>query len=296
MENYKIKSILFPTDFSESGKSALDTACAICKRQKAKLTIVNVTDIDSTGKEKLIADITNKNYKKLKTVAEKIYKDYNLDINIIAEKGKASEVICNIAAGGNYSLIVIGTHGVSGLAGKLGSTVYKVVKNAPCPVLSIRGDWNYHDFKKIVYPIRYDQKVFEKYNYIAPIIKKNKSELIITLLTDKNNPEQIPKAIFSLDLLRSMCEEERIVHTTVVLPCANYPAKIFETADYYKADLIVISSNLNYDSGKKNIIEPFAQSILNHSKYPVLCINPVLDNPLDVSKFDFTAPLRKKEK
>ena len=275
----KIENILFPTDLSELSKSALKTAVAICKRQHAKLTLLHVEDNISLNirsksyvfDEKRMIDFFNQVYKETK-----ISQQFQLEVKTIVEKGNPADVICNVANEGGYSIIVIGANGASGIGKKTGSTAFSVVKNAPCPVLIVPGDWERQNFKKIIYPIRMDQKVFEKYNYIESIIEKNNSELIIAGLADKNEPEQIKEAVFSIDLLRNMCEEDKIPYSTVILPCNNFATKIIDKANIVNADLIVISSHIDYDS-KENFIGYFAQDIVNQSKCPVLSISPLLN-------------------
>ncbi|MFN9958093.1 MAG: universal stress protein, partial [bacterium] len=54
-------------------------------------------------------------------------------------KGRASDEICNYAKNESISIIAIGTHGRSGLEHFLfGSTTERVLRKAPCPVLSVR--------------------------------------------------------------------------------------------------------------------------------------------------------------
>ena len=53
--------------------------------------------------------------------------------------GFAADTICRVAEERNSDLIVIGTHGRTGLARLLvGSVAEKVVRQAPCPVLTVR--------------------------------------------------------------------------------------------------------------------------------------------------------------
>jgi nucleotide-binding universal stress UspA family protein len=283
MKNYKINSVLHPTDFSESSQSAVKSAIAICKRQNSKLTLVHV--IDKTNectskniqqvKEEEIFEYFKQVEKELENMTNSISQQFHLEVWSIIEKGDPADVICKVADEGGFNLIVMGAHGFSGNNENLGTTTYNVVKNATCPVMSIRGDWNQQHFKKILYPIRMDQKVFEKFNYIEPIVEQNNAELIIAGLAYKDDHEDIEKTLFSVDLLRNMCQEENIPYSTIVLPSNSHAIKIVETANEVNADLIVISSHLAYDA-KENFIEPFAQYIVNNSKCPVLSISPVL--------------------
>ncbi len=283
MKNYKIDSVLCPVDFSLLNISALKVATAICKRQNAKLTLIHVVDeMSLIQSHKSITSIEERRtvyiqqcHNDLLVLLKEILPIYSFEIITLVEKGNPAVVISDAALKFKYDLIVMGTHGNSGFSDSLGSTAISVVMNAPCPVLTIRGEWDKQCFEKILYPIRVDQRVFEKYNYLEPIIEKNNSELIIVGLADKNEPEKIEKTLFSIDLLRNMCQEEKICYSTLIMPTASFESTIIETINKSDVDLVVISSHLDYDS-KENYLGPFAQNIVNKSRCPVLCISPLL--------------------
>ncbi|HNW89897.1 MAG TPA: universal stress protein [Bacteroidales bacterium] len=284
MKTYKIKNMLLPVDFSKSNHSAVKTAVAICKRQNSKLTLIHVIDKTNMADSPPSSDVgfvTFKEFQKhvhkeLKALASQISKSSKLEVNSYVEIGTPSEIIRNYAEKDNASIIVMGAHGKSGNTDKMGSVAFNVVTGAACPVMVVPGNWNHEKFNKIVYPIRMDQKVFEKFNYIQPIIEKNNSELIIAGLANKDNTEHISKTVFSIDLLREMCQEEKIEYSTIVFPSNNFSSKVVETANKINADLIVISSHINYDS-EVNFLEAFARTILDESKCPVLCISPLIN-------------------
>ncbi len=279
MKNYKIERILVAVDFSNFDQSAVNTAAAIAKRQNAWLTIIHVVPHDNPSDEdyKLSRDTLTNVHHVLKKITSKIYRQFKVKADSMTDIGDPAEVICEVATKEDHSIIVLGTHGHSGIREKIGSVAYSIVEKAPCPVLVVPGEWDRLNFKKIVYPIRMHQKVFEKYNYIEPIIEKNNSELIIAGLAEKDADDNIKETVFSIELLRIMCQEEKISYRTIVLPCNHYSTKLIDTVNNANADLIVISSHLDYDS-IKNFIEHFAHDVLNRSKCPVLCISPLLKN------------------
>ena len=118
-----------------------------------------------------------------------------------------------------------------------------------------------------------NQKVFQKFNFLEPIIEKNNAELIVVGLANQDKPDHINETVFSIDLLRNMCMERKIHFSTFMLPCSNFSSTIIDLSIKSNADLIVISSNINYDS-KENFIAHFASDIILNSKLPVLLISP----------------------
>jgi nucleotide-binding universal stress UspA family protein len=123
METYKISKILMPTDFSELTSSAFNVAVAICKRQNAKLTLLHVVDdlaympagdimmptINITSE--LISTYRNN----IEELAIKLTLNTGVAIDTKIELGNPADNICKVATEGKYDLIVMGTHGVSGL-------------------------------------------------------------------------------------------------------------------------------------------------------------------------------------
>lgn len=285
MNNYKIESILLHIELSKTDNYSLSIAAAICKRQNARLTLLHVSDktgpitsensfSDEDGKW---TEYLNNALHEIENKAKNIFPHFQLEINSVIISGKPADAVCKLAIEGNYSMIVIGANSITGTQ-EMSSVAFDVVKNAPCPVLVVQDNWDHHSFRKIVYPIRMNQKVFEKYNYIEPIIEKNNSELIIAGLADKDEPDHIIGAVFSIDLLSNMCQEENIPYTTLILPCKDLSSKLIEVANDVNADLIVISPNLD-NNPQENHVEYFAQAVLSQSKCPVLCINKLRNKP-----------------
>jgi nucleotide-binding universal stress UspA family protein len=143
----EIKSILFPTDFSEGSSQALLYVVDMAKRYRAKVYILHVIyDISKAvdwyvprlSIEEMYKDILQRakeeiekfSYEELSSLA---------DIERIVTTGVPHEEIINFVNKHNIDLIVIGTHGRKGIERILfGSTAANVVRYAPCPVLTVR--------------------------------------------------------------------------------------------------------------------------------------------------------------
>jgi hypothetical protein len=176
----------------------------------------------------------------------------------------------------------MGTHGTSGLREFfIGSEAFKVVKNAQCPVLTIPGNWGRTIFKKILFPIRLLPGAFEKYYFARPIFEKNNSELLVLGLIDKNKPENEIEMEQLISIFKLELHMDKVVYFSEKCPSDNFASKVIETGNEYKADLIILTANLDYDL-KAYFLGPFVQQIVNHSKQPVLSIKPTI-NETDIS-------------
>jgi len=143
----KIKKVLFPVDFSEGSDNALPYAVDMAKHYGAKLYLLHVIqDIaKATGRyvphvslDELYRDIEKNAAKEMDRYGVEELRGYK-DVERHILKGTPYEEILKFAVDNKADLIVIGTHGRKGLDKALfGSTAEKVVRDAPCPVLSVR--------------------------------------------------------------------------------------------------------------------------------------------------------------
>jgi universal stress protein A len=139
----RLKSILVPIDFSRISQKALDYAVPLAKQFGAKITVLHAIEpppysIDLTylpmGDGFPVGPMKNE----LDALAKETI-DPGLLKEVLVEIGTAFEVITNVARDSEADLIVITTHGHTGLKHVfMGSTAERVVRHAPCPVLVVR--------------------------------------------------------------------------------------------------------------------------------------------------------------
>jgi universal stress protein A len=147
-----LKRILVPVDFSKYSDHALRYACALARRFAAELHLLHVTDpLKGPGylppPEEWVEDLQQRARSELERIPGP---DLGKDLNVHREirSGFAFAEIVYSAREKSVDLIVMGTHGRSGLAHVLlGSVAEKVVRKSPCPVLTVRHPE--HEFVKI---------------------------------------------------------------------------------------------------------------------------------------------------
>jgi nucleotide-binding universal stress UspA family protein len=141
---FRLKKILFPTDFSDCADQAMEQAIYLSRRFKAELHMLHVsvlhTMVDYAG---YLNDVNSK----LKNLARdhmaaaiEAHKAGDLKIKQIQSTGmSAGSIILEYTGAQDIDLIVMGTHGRRGLGHLfLGSIAEETVRLAPCPVLTIR--------------------------------------------------------------------------------------------------------------------------------------------------------------
>ena len=142
----EIKKILVPVDFSENSQKILRTAIEFAARFKAEVAIVFVVQSfdDYSGFFVPHMPIIQLEEEMVKSAGEKmksfVAETLNGSVPHTTEilSGDVVEEINRFAAKEKADLIVMGTHGYKGLDKILfGSVAEKIVKTAPCPVLTI---------------------------------------------------------------------------------------------------------------------------------------------------------------
>lgn len=130
--------ILCPVDFSPSGDAALDYAVTLAKQMGAVLHVVHVDDqplLYGSGKLAYFPDTENR--KRLEEELLKRAPEVECVRHLLA--GEPAEQIDAYAEHHDIGMIVLGTHGRTGLSRIImGSVAEKVVRGAKCPVLVVK--------------------------------------------------------------------------------------------------------------------------------------------------------------
>lgn len=139
-----IKSILCPMDFSEASKNAYRYACEFAKSMGARVVLLNVIE-----PRPIAADMTL-NYipleEDLAAAAKEDFvplvdecKSEGVDVSADVAIGIPAEVILEQTTELDVSLVIMGSHGKTGLSRLLmGSVAEAVVRKAPVPVLIVK--------------------------------------------------------------------------------------------------------------------------------------------------------------
>lgn len=131
---YNVKNILVTTDFSEYSAEALDYAISIADMYQAELHLLHVAEEPVKGADDTY-EIARKSMKKF------VYEHVDETVWVLQaiRIGHPHEEIVQYARAYNIDLIVIATHGRTGLSHVImGSIAEKVIRHSPVPVLTVR--------------------------------------------------------------------------------------------------------------------------------------------------------------
>jgi universal stress protein A len=145
-----LKRILYPTDFSQYSLAALPFAVGLAKQNNAQLFCLHV--VEMPHEEYLLGDYMvplnvphvpeDKVLRTVRARLERFVAENLSEMEKVTSRvlvGVPFAEIIRYARDQSIDLIVMGTHGHTALAAMLiGSVAEKVVRKAPCPVLTVR--------------------------------------------------------------------------------------------------------------------------------------------------------------
>jgi nucleotide-binding universal stress UspA family protein len=136
MTPLNISRILLATDFSAASELALKYAVTLAERCGASLHLLHVMEeplVSGTWDPQI--DSKRVHLENLLSREERIRCSVTGEVRV----GRAAATICDVAAERGSDVIVIGTHGRTGLPQVLvGSVAETVLRKAPCPVFAVR--------------------------------------------------------------------------------------------------------------------------------------------------------------
>ena len=139
-----IKAVVIPIEFSSTMDKVVDYAISVADQLGAKVHFLHVVN-DFRGYDMVLAhpsfteltrDLKTKSEKRMADLVED-YSHLKGGVSGTVKNGEPAEEIIVFAKEINADMIIIGTHGIKGFERMIiGSTAEKVVRNAPCPVLT----------------------------------------------------------------------------------------------------------------------------------------------------------------
>jgi nucleotide-binding universal stress UspA family protein len=143
-KRFDVKTILVPTDFSDGSQVALEYATSLAKSFSAKIILLHVietftyTMTEALQVVNVYALVRNAVEPVMDRTVQDLQKD-RVSASRLLVQGTADQEIVGQAKEAGADLIVMGTHGRRGVSHAfIGSVAERVVRTAPCPVLTVR--------------------------------------------------------------------------------------------------------------------------------------------------------------
>ena len=141
-----VQRILVPIDFSENAASVIEWAAHLAEEHGSRIILFHAYHLPVEFQQYEGAYLPPDYWAGVKTEAEQSLRRYQgeleqrgIEVEGVVREGYAATAIVDEAASQKADLIVIGTHGLSGLKHMLlGSIAERVVQKSPCPVLTVK--------------------------------------------------------------------------------------------------------------------------------------------------------------
>jgi nucleotide-binding universal stress UspA family protein len=273
-----IKNILVPTDFSEFADNALGAAASIARKNSATIHLLHIVELPVYPRNMSHAEfkdfVDNMDAVKdakaqlnnLKLLSE--FKD--LEVRDTIQYGKIYDTIATQIEALDIDMIVMGSHGASGLREDiLGTNAERVVRLAECPVLTVKKDEGDFQVKDILFASNFYGEMKESFGKIKDFVELFDAQLhLLKVIT----PTQFEKTSYSNKLMKDFAKEAGLkTYTMNTINSDTTENGILEFCDEKKIDVITIETH-----GRKGINHlmniNITEDLVNHAKTPVLSI------------------------
>lgn len=274
-----MNKILVPIDFSEHSEYALETAAILAKKNNAEILALHMLEMsnnilnDPSNEELQLQSIF---FLKLadKKFQEFLERDYLSDIKVtpVIKHFKVFREVNDVAKEQNADLIVMGSHGSSGLAEIfVGSNTEKVVRHSTIPVLIVKQKPLNLQFETVVFACDFSEEMIEAYlkaNQFFENSNSNLKLLYVNLPGERFQSSSEMEATVANFLQKADGNLDKI---NAIHYIADYTVEegVLKFANIVGADLIAVPTH-----GRRGISHFFAGSIgediANHSALPVI--------------------------
>jgi len=283
-----LKNVLFATDFSSYANAALPYAFAIAHQYHAKLYAAHVLSGDSylfAGPESWPA-LLEQQRQQQHLDAERLETQLRgVPHQVLTPVGDISDVLFRLVREHDIDMLVLGTHGRTGLPKMLmGSVTEKIFRQASVPVLTVgphvpRGQSSVAEFNEVLFVTDLTEESLAALPYAISLAQEHQAHLTILHVLEQPEAGSVDLESNTRFLLRHMAElvppdPELWFHPNYVIEFGNVAEQILKYAAGHASDLIVLG--VRSAQGNLETLTRFAhstaQQLVAHATCPVLTV------------------------
>ena len=281
--------ILVPIDFSEQSLIALEQSYNLSRLTNAELHLLHVIDESFHlpflgGNEDKTMEV--KVTKAMEKLADETRQKAGIKVKVKIASGKIYEEIQNMAKEIEATFIIMGTSGSVGLKRFIGSNALRVIRESPCPVITIKGQKHRSGCKEIILPLDLQKETKEKVTKAIELSKLFGSTIHLITVLQNDDEFIVNKLTRQLEQVKEFVEEHAIPCVSEFIHGDDVAEEVIKYSVKVKADLIMIMTQQEMD-WTDMFISPAAQTIINESEIPVLSIRPKERKDTTVSVFQY---------
>ncbi len=279
--------ILVPVDFSDQSLIALRQSFNLARFTKSDLLLLHVIDTDLLEtfgrffKDESYEDpLRDRVQERLDKLAQDTQAETGIRVNTSIRKGKIYEEIVRLSRSEDVHFIIMGTHGAIGLKRFIGSNAMRVIKEAECPVVTIKGQEHKTGCKRILLPLDLTKETKQKVGKAMEIARYFNAEIHILSVVKSDDEFLVNKLTRQLNHVVSAITKNGIITKSEMIVNSDIPETVVEYAQKVAADLIIIMTQQEI-YWTEMFIGFAAQEIINQSPIPVLSIRPQLTHNVE---------------
>ena len=262
------KIIVVPWDFTPVTDYALQHAIKISRMTHNDICLLHIVE-----------KITTEGGIKAKQAAmnikgNEVERQYGVKVKTHVQRGTIFKQIPEFVNDRGASLVVMGTHGMSGMQKITGSWALKVIAKSKVPYIVVQAPPDDQErYHNIVCPIDWRAEEKEKLSMAIFMGKYFDSKIHILKATRKDE-SLAKKANLNLNYAVRMLIQNNIEYEISEVPSDKLAERTLATANETKADLILIMTTKDITFADYVIGAKEQEIIANSSKIPVCCVNP----------------------
>jgi len=270
--------ILVAIDFSKASLHALKYAIFFANQVEADVLMIWVDNQSTTENifSDASAELRDESKRALKDIVEQhapLLKKGKLSFKL--RKGKVYFEIAQQARMNKANLIISGTHGVTGYEKFwIGSNAYRIVTNAPCPVITVRNQYDFSSgINNIVLPIDSTKNTLQKIPFTIKLAEYFNSNIHMLAMYSTTLKSLHKKVDNSANHTKKILDKHKIECSCSSIFADNITKSAIEYSNNINAELICMMTE--QDTTASNILlGEFAQQMVNNSLIPICSIHP----------------------
>ena len=270
-----MKTILCALDFSAVSAVVLRYSHALARKHSARLLLVHIVDALP-----IVAPAITSEYEQAVGAARKRLEDMTHNLSaagaeIVVEVGDSALELIELAASLKADLVVLGTHGRSGLDKLLmGSTAEEVLSAADCPVITIGPEVTLPQepsIRRVLLPLDFSPQSLAAIDLAVAVAQQWDAQLFLLHVLERTSETDEPAA---KERLRSALPVSVAVRPDLRIASGEPAAGILGVARELSANLIVLGLRHSLDLSRvgTHLARTVAQKVLREAPCPVLTV------------------------
>jgi nucleotide-binding universal stress UspA family protein len=270
-----MKKILIPTDFSKYADEAIEVGAQIAKKNDCEIILIHMLELPGQMNDAIKGETSIPEIMLFKRKAEETLKNIKnrpylagIKITEIVRLDNAYHGVNNYIKQNNIDLIVMGSHGASGINEIfIGSNTEKVVRQSEVPVLVIKNKASNFEAQSIVFASDFSNEIKKPFQKVIDFTKLFGSKLSLVMICTPNSFKSTSAA--RKIITEFVADFDMPEYTFETYNESNIEKGVINYSNEKKADLIAFCTH-----GRTGLNHFFTGSVsedlVNHAQKPVL--------------------------